>query len=225
MPLVFLIVAVLVLGLGLVQVWTVWFLKREIQRLEFRLNESLDDEDLVEFQDRLKALLKQAKETADGLVSSADQRRETLEKSLEKAKQAEKSLALRILAQTAGAASGTVKVEPKLPAKTPPHAAPEPPAKAGAKGGPKTLPAALGPSKAGRPMDGRDGEGPSTKGRDDKARRSYLVRPLAPEARYQKIYDLADQGLSLEQIAKHSGLLSGEVDLILNLRREGPPSA
>jgi hypothetical protein len=204
MPLIFLIVAVLVLGLGLVQVWTVWFLKREIQRLEFRLNESLDDEDLVEFQDRLKALLKQAKETADGLVSSADQRRDSLEKSLEKAKQAEKSLALRILAQTAGAAAGKVKAEPKPPTKTPPHTAPAPPAKAGTKVGPKPLPAAR---------------------RDDKARRSYLVRPPAPEPRYQKIYDLADQGLSLEQIAKHSGLLSGEVDLILNLRHEGPPSA
>jgi len=185
MPLVFLIVAVLVLGLGLVQVWTVWFLKREIQRLEFRLNESLDDEDLVEFQDRLKALLKQAKETADGLVSSADQRRETLEKSLEKAKQAEKSLALRILAQTAGAASGKVKLEPKPPVKTPTRSAPEPPAKTGAKAVPKPM----------------------------------------PKARYFKIYDLADRGLSLEQIAKRSGLLSGEVELILNLRREGPPSA
>ena len=204
MPLVFLIVAVLVLGLGLVQVWTVWFLKREVQRLEFRLNESLDDEDLVEFQDRLKALLKQAKDTADRLVSSADQRRETLEKSLEKAKQAEKSLALRIVAQTASAASNKVKAEPKAQAKTPPRSVPEPPAKAGAKAAPKPLPET---------------------GRDEKARRSYLVRPQAPESRYQKIYDLADQGLSLEQIAKHSGILSGEVDLILNLRREGPPSA
>ncbi|HTA16809.1 MAG TPA: hypothetical protein VK786_03600 [bacterium] len=225
MPLVFLIVAVLVLGLGLVQVWTIWFLKREVQRLEFRLNESLDDEDLVEFQDRLKALLKQAKETADRLVSSADQRRETLEKSLEKAKQAEKSLALRIVAQTASAASNKVKAEAKPPAKAPPRSAPEPPpAKAALKSGTKAGPATPGSPKT-LPFDGRDGEGTASKGRDDKARRSYLVRPQAPEARYQKIYDLADQGLSLEQIAKHSGLLSGEVDLILNLRREGPPSA
>jgi hypothetical protein len=208
MPLVFLIVAVLVLGLGLVQAWTIWFLKREVQRLEFRLNESLDDEDLVEFQDRLKALLNQTKETADDLVSTVDERRETLEKSLEKAKQAEKSLALRIVAQTASTVS-KLKPETKPAVKTPSRSVPEAPAKAAAKPVPKAAPAA-----------------PAGNGRDGKDRRTYLVRPQAPmEARYQKIYDLADQGLSLEQIARRSGLLAGEVDLILNLRREGPPGA
>jgi hypothetical protein len=51
--------------------------------------------------------------------------------------------------------------------------------------------------------------------------RSYLVRssaPAAPVSRHQKIYDLSDQGLTREQIAKEAGVLAGEVDLILNLR-------
>jgi hypothetical protein len=58
------------------------------------------------------------------------------------------------------------------------------------------------------------------------ARRTYLVRHQAGPApsRYQKIYDLADQGLNREQIAKQADLLPGEVDLILNLRRKGPAS-
>ena len=57
--------------------------------------------------------------------------------------------------------------------------------------------------------------------REAAARRSYLVRPASgAPARYQKIYDLADQGLNREQIAKNAGILPGEVDLILNLRRK-----
>jgi hypothetical protein len=40
-------------------------------------------------------------------------------------------------------------------------------------------------------------------------------------SRYQAIYDLADEGLNHEQIAKRAGILPGEVNLILNLRKKG----
>jgi DNA-binding NarL/FixJ family response regulator len=51
--------------------------------------------------------------------------------------------------------------------------------------------------------------------------RRYTSRPSAANPatnRYQRVYELSDQGLSREQIARESGILPGEVDLILNLR-------
>jgi hypothetical protein len=51
--------------------------------------------------------------------------------------------------------------------------------------------------------------------------RSYLVRPAAP-SRNQRVYELADQGLDRDQIAKEAGMLAGEVELILNLRPKKP---
>ncbi|HTB22120.1 MAG TPA: hypothetical protein VK914_05400 [bacterium] len=226
MPLVFLIVAILVLALGLVQAWTIWFLKREVQRLEFRLGEALDDEDLMEFQERLRALLSQAKETASGLAQSVDQRRESLEKSLEKAKLAEKSLALRILSKSAAdAAKPGPKADPGTGRQVKEKAKPT----AKAQAGPKAKPASAGPSKAVNAGPGRvsaprtDDPAPEGKQPEPEARRPSVSKSALPTAsRYQKIYDLADQGLNLEQISKESGVLAGEVDLILNLRRKEP---
>jgi hypothetical protein len=238
MSLVLLIAALLVLGLGLVQAWTIWFLKREVQRLEFRLGEALDDEDLLEFQERLRGLLAEAKAAAEALAEAVDRRKEAFDLSLEKAKQAEKSLALRILAKTASeAVAAQAKAGPKPAAKsapaveavaakvkaaskpeaaaTKPSAKPAPRAKpVPARGAASRAPIKLKPASSDpqEPKDGADLDG----------HRSYLVRPEAPTARYQKIYELADQGLGLEQIAKQSGLLAGEVDLILNLRPKKP---
>lgn len=243
MPLVLLIAALLVLGLGLVQAWTIWFLRREVQRLEFRLGEALDDEDLLEFQERLRGLLAEAKAAGGALAEAVDRRKEAFDLSLEKAKQAEKSLALRILAKTASEAVAAQAKAPAKPAtKSAPSADPaaakvraaskpetgaaKPSSKSGAKG--KTAPAPV-PARGAAPPAPKSGSlngsvppEPQDAAEGLDGHRSYLVRPPATTARYQKVYELADQGLGLEQIAKQSGLLAGEVDLILNLRPQKP---
>ena len=45
-------------------------------------------------------------------------------------------------------------------------------------------------------------------------------------SRYKEIYELADSGASLEEIASRTGIQSGEVELILSLRRfeQKPPN-
>ena len=225
MALALITAGLLVLGLALVQVWTIWYLRREVRRLEFRLSESLDDEDLLEFQVRLQGLLVQVRETAAELVDGVDKRRESLAKSIEKANEAEKNLALRTLERAAlEARSGgakTQEAQARAKASKPlPHPKPE-------SAPPKAAPQAArqgtvaSPASGGRPSKAESAE--EAEAREDReaadARRSYLVRPPAAPPRYQKIYDLADQGLSREQIARQAGLLPGEVDLILNLRR------
>lgn len=50
---------------------------------------------------------------------------------------------------------------------------------------------------------------------------SVAGEPVAPvEARYQMIYDLADQALSVQQIARQLGRPRGEIELILALREK-----
>ncbi len=44
--------------------------------------------------------------------------------------------------------------------------------------------------------------------------------PPMPSTRYQQIYQMADEGLSLDEIARQVGMGKGEVQLILSLRRK-----
>lgn len=44
--------------------------------------------------------------------------------------------------------------------------------------------------------------------------------PLAPPSRYQQIYRLADDGCSLDEIARHVRMGKGEIQLILSLRKK-----
>jgi len=44
--------------------------------------------------------------------------------------------------------------------------------------------------------------------------------PPTPSARYREIYQLADEGLSLDEIARHVRMGKGEIQLILSLRRK-----
>jgi hypothetical protein len=232
-----------VFALGLVQAWTIWYLRRHIQRLDTRIGEALDDEDLMEFQERLQALLVQARETAAELSAGAEQRREALERSLEKVREAEKILALKALS----------RAEPQPKAGPAPKAAKETArdaaqARAAEKRRAAEQRRATGQARAAEKLRAaeqaraRERQRAEQKAREEEqarqaeldraaeealaasdaaARRSYLVRPpTGAPARYQKIYDLADQGLNREQIAKDAGILPGEVDLILNLRRK-----
>ncbi|RJP22008.1 MAG: hypothetical protein C4520_08920 [Candidatus Abyssobacteria bacterium SURF_5] len=44
--------------------------------------------------------------------------------------------------------------------------------------------------------------------------------PLLPPGRYQEIYTLADEGRSLDEIARHVRMGKGEIQLILSLRKK-----
>lgn len=209
MALPLILVALLLLGLALFQAWTLWYLKREAARLDQRLDESLDDQDLLEFQERLQALLQQARAAGNDLVQSVERRQEALEKTLVLVREAEKKLVARaqVLEKSAEALALRAEKLRSGPAK-------------------KTAKSRPGAAKPALPLPEKP--------------RSYLVRPApetdrsgetkaptpapatpAPKARHQKVYDLADQGLDRDQIAKASGLLPGEVELILNLRPKG----
>lgn len=209
MALTLIVIALLLLALGFVQGWLYWYLKREIARVDQRLDESLDDQDLLDFQERLQALMLQAREAGVDMVQTVDKRQTALEKSLQLVREAEKQLVARaqLLELTAQAIG---KRAEDLKAGTGDAKAKKPVAK------PKPGPAA----KAPKPTEA-----------EEEQRRSYLSRPAAPApqpvaapqpvtaiSKHQRIYDLADQGLNRDQIAKESGVLPGEVELILNLR-------
>ncbi|MGH7441578.1 MAG: hypothetical protein ACREKE_02770, partial [bacterium] len=235
---------ILLLALGLAQAWTIWYLRREVARIEFRLGEALDDEDLLEFQERLGALLAEAKSSAERLAKSSEAQRLGLDVALEKARLAEKRLALRLVAGSAaeagrrstaptsvskarrpdsdGAAGATnkPKVEPKAKpqAKTQDAAPPRTPGSQKMSVSSKPVAPEKSQSTSGA-LGG--GEAPEIAGEAERdERRSYLVRPRETSvSRNQAVYDLADQGLDIDAIARRSGLLAGEVDLILSLRQ------
>lgn len=230
------VVAMLSLGLGLGLAWVLWYVKREHARLDHRIDESLDAEDLVEFQERLKALLVQAGAAGADLVRTLDQRQAGVDKVLEKAREAELKLLARLHAMeklaegVARRLEAAQKKPPELPSPAKAKAkAQRPPAQARIRA---AVPAPLaGPSQA-PPAPARPGaepepdaalSNPAEQAAAEEARRSYLVRPPAPEpapSRHQKIFDLADRGMSREQISRETGVLAGELDLILNLRRQ-----
>jgi hypothetical protein len=191
------ILILLMLGLGLFQAWQLWYTRRQLGRLEQRLAESLDDQDLLEFQDRLKGLLAETKDAGLDLVEKIEKRRAAIQQVIEEAAGLEKKLSMRTLelaARELGKAAGPAPKAKAAPLKKSPAVAeaPEPP-----------------------PMEA------SENSVEEAASRSYLSRPASATAapnRYQRVYELSDQGLTREQIAREAGLLPGEIELIINLR-------
>jgi hypothetical protein len=231
------LVVLLLLGLALSQAWLLWYLRRQVARLDQRVDESLDAEDLVEFRGQLQELLNQVRESGLELAQSLEVRHAAVGKAVEKARDAEQKLAVRLQAMEKVAdglaqklrhaeqaaanalpkkAGGKTKEEARsqspsigapparTEAKRPPAKAPDAP-----------VPPTPAPVQEPAPQFETAAEGAGRA-------RSYLSRP-AVQPRHQRVYDLADQGFSREQIAKEAGLLPGEVDLILNLRRQRPP--
>jgi hypothetical protein len=234
------IIAFLIIGLGLFQGWMLWFIKREHARLDHRIDESLDAEDLVEFQERLQALLGQARDAGAELVQTLDKRGALVDKTVEKAREAEQKLFGRLqamerlvdsvarhleAAESRAAAPGgkSAKAKASKPAPKParkPMAAPPEPELDDEPEAPLVVELRPAPEPTAQASVAEE------------SRRSYVLRPAlgpvvaaAAPSRHQKIYDLADQGLSREQIAREAGVLAGEVDLILNLRRQRRPKA
>jgi hypothetical protein len=196
------ILALFLVALAFSQAWTVWLLRREVTRLEQRLDESLDDQDLLDFQERLQELLKQARGAGAEMVDSIAKRQEALEKTLVLVKEAEQRLMVRtqVLEKSADAvALRTEKLQaapaPKAP-KAPRPKAPAPKPQAVPVPAPATAPA-LEPESA--------------------LVAAETPKP-APASKHQRVYELSDQGLNRDQIAKAAGILAGEVELILNLR-------
>lgn len=222
MELAAILVILLLLSLALSQAWLLWFLRREVARLDHRVDESLDAEDLVEFQEQLQGLLEQVKDAGLELAQSLELRHSAVEKAVEECKDAELKLAGRLLAmdKLADKMSQRLKQAEAASGAAPARAPQRPAAKERARPEERPFPA---------PSDGPPAlpeapkaETPPEPAADAAARgRSYLSRP-AVQPRHQRVYELADQGWSREQIAKEAGLLPGEVDLILNLRRQRP---
>lgn len=194
------IVGLLVLALALVQAWTIWMLRREVARLEHRLSEALDDEDLLEFQDRLQGLLNQVREAGLDAVENVDRRQQALEEVLNRAHALELEYE-DLLSKPGKAASAGRK-----PAGAPRKAAASPSAK---------------PSPVRSQQNAYRLESQSAAEEQVPRKVQAARNPVVP-TRNQRVYDLADQGLNREQIAKSAGLLPGEVELILNLRRQKP---
>lgn len=215
MALTIITLSLLLIGLGLSQAWMLWYIKRETARLDHRLDESLDDQDLLDFQERLQDLLGQAREAGADMVKTVQQRQDALEKTLVLVREAEKNLVARaqILQKSADAIGKRAeKLKEEQLEKRARRTAPKKPAP----------PAFEAPS---RPETAPIAEDDAEEAARVERSRSYLVRPSAaagpaPVAggRHQKVYELSDQGLSRDQIAKESGILPGEVELILNLR-------
>jgi|GEM_PF-2291871 hypothetical protein len=226
------VIAMLLIGLGLFQAWMLWYLRREHARLDQRIDESLDAEDLVEFQDRIKGLLVQASEAGAELVQTLEKRQVGVDKVLEKAREAELKLLSRLQAMeklaegVARRLAAAEQVVQGVPAKPPKRTAKPSGQVRIQRSRPEVLPGPEAPVLDRPAVEAPDG---AAERAAEEARRTYLVRSSAPQggsegpaatgpSRHQKIYDLADQGLSREQIAREAGVLGGEVDLILNLR-------
>lgn len=221
MALLISILVLLMLGLALFQGWQLWYMRRELARLEQRLAESLDDQDLLEFQERLKGLLTETQEASLSLVQTIERRQEAVEKVLARATEAEKRLSIRaqLLELAAKDRAQRDQAEPVV-------AAPSAKNLLAKKAAPKAKKDAP-PAPQGRISSEASAAEAQAKesAAQEEARRSYLSRPAAPATpaapaanRYQRVYELSDQGLSREQIARESGILPGEVELILNLR-------
>src|SRR5437660_755202 len=86
------------LGVALAFLWLWWRVKDRMAAMESRVSESLDDQDLMEFQERLAALLEQVREAGKDVVAVIDERRAGLDREGARAREAEKRLAEKIKA-------------------------------------------------------------------------------------------------------------------------------
>ena len=152
------------------------------------------------------------------LVAVVGRRQEALEKSLTLAREAEKKIAARAqvlekVAESIASRAEKLKDTPVKGAKKSLRAPRGPVA------GPK---ASLAGPQAETPLPGAPAPEPAEDAAAPNRERGYFLRPSlaapAPGSRLQKVYEAADRGLNREQIARETGMLPGEVELILNLR-------
>lgn len=204
---------ILVLLLGLALLWTVTHFRERLGRLESKADEALDGEDLMEFHDRLSALLSELRLAGDEAVAKLDSKRATLEKELLRARDTEKKVLAMIKAIEAAGLKAATRVSQSLQEGAQ--------AKKSSKGKSKPQPHAVVPPEPAQAV-------PQASSAASEETRIYARHefkapqpeaPVSPSAnRYLRVYEMADQGAKREEIAKVCGYLPGEVDLILNLR-------
>lgn len=188
--------------------WSVWYQGRRLQDLQRRVDEALDDEDLLDFQTRVQALLTEVRDSSDSMVEAVERRQAALDRSLAKVRDAEKRLAARATALEKAALRAEERLE-KAPAR---------PQLEGKKSlRPKVKKASATPPLTLLPLPAAAASTPAP-------------LPSPAPSRYSQVYELADKGVSREQIVRQTGILAGEIDLILNLRpgngrRSGSPKA
>jgi len=176
-----------------------------------KLSESLDDLDLVEFQESVAQLLDALHKAGSELVKQAEERSRSMQALSEKGKDLEKRLAQRLAQfekQLAKADSMYSKLEARIPAR-PPQPAPA------AQAAPKTAKASTKTLPKPRPVESF--EPPAA---EEAAPVMAAASQAKPAGKYAHVQEMAEQGLSVEQIARQAHLLPGEVELILRLSRK-----
>jgi hypothetical protein len=211
------------LGIALAMLWLWWRVKDRMAALESRAAESLDDQDLMEFQERVVGLLASVKEAGKDVVAVIDERRAGLDREGARAREAEKRLAEKIHAFERVEEKARKRLDEWARSQSR-KAAPKPKRGGGAKASKpgKAEPETLELSASGSISDVAEETGMTP------LKVTYLKRdfrppepsaPVVPSAtRYMKVYEMADAGSSREEIAKVCGYLPGEIELILNLR-------
>lgn len=210
--LAFLFLTQLGLALGLLLLW--WRVKDRMAAMEAKSAEALDDQDLMEFQERVVALLGQVKEAGGEVVAQIDERRAGLDREGARAREAEKRLAEKIRSFERIEEKARKRLDEWMAGMA---------KKGAAKGKASKRRAVVDSEPAAAPLNAPDAN-PEPK----PLKVTYLKRdfrppepqaPVGPTAtRYLKVYEMADQGASRDEIAKACGYLAGEVELILNLR-------
>ncbi|MES2200791.1 MAG: hypothetical protein V4498_00915 [candidate division FCPU426 bacterium] len=212
---VFIFIGELLLGIFLLWQWL--HVRERLKSLEQRVAESLDDQDLIDFQERVVKLLNEVRETGKLMVQQIEQRRGGLDKEMAKAREAEKRLATKIQAFDRSQEKARTKIEEwvldlgRRTAKAVPVQPPDPRIRRNPVAEENPMPAA-----ASKPLK------VSYLSRESRPAVAETSETAAMADKHQKIYELADKGLSVEKIAKSSGFLAGEIELILNLRRPRP---
>jgi len=209
--LAFLFLFQLILALAMLLLW--WRTKDKMAAMELRASEALDSQDLMDFQERIASLLGQVREAGKDVVAIIDERRAGLDREGARARDAEKRLAEKI--------KSFERVEEKARKGL----------KEWAAGQSKRANAKKQSSKKNKREfveEKSELERPALDDSERPHKVTYLKRDFRPAeivtpvtdtaTRYLKVYAMADEGLSREEIAKASGYLPGEVELILNLR-------
>jgi hypothetical protein len=211
--LAFLFLTQLALAVAGLMLW--WRAKDRMAAIEAKAEEGLDDQDLMEFQERMASLLAQVREAGRELNAQIDARRASLESQSVRARDAEKRLAEKIKGFEKLEEQARKRLDELMAGKAKP--APAKKKKASRAKAPK--PAAAAPAEAPAEEAVLPVEAPVVSYLKREFRQPEPQAPVSPTAaRYLKVYALADEGKSREEIAKACGYLPGEVELILNLR-------
>lgn len=190
--------------LGLILLWQWITIRDRLKKLDERLADSLDDQDLLDFQERVSGLLKEVREAGQTMAVQIEHRRASLDREIARARDTEKHLIQKIESFDREQEKAKSKFEGWM-LSLDKKASKSAPAKKLAKSSKLTMPAPKEPVVL-----------PSLK-REFKPSQDPLPQ-LPVSTRYQKVYEMADQGYSRQEISKACGYLSGEVELILNLR-------